>query len=70
MPPKGAPVAMSSTAITTSGLRDTNIADMDLQLITKGQLQKMVNYLSDNNKILKERINKISTAKVKLPLIK
>jgi len=30
----------------------------------------MVNCLLDNNRILKERINGISAAKVKLPLIK
>ena len=30
----------------------------------------MVNYLQNNNRILKERINRIKVAKVKLPLIK
>jgi len=30
----------------------------------------MVNYLQDNNRILKERINRIRVVKVKLPLIK
>jgi len=30
----------------------------------------MVDYLLDNNRILKERINGIGVAKVKLPLIK
>jgi len=30
----------------------------------------MVNHLQDNNRILKERINKIGAAKIKLPLIK
>jgi len=30
----------------------------------------MVNYLLDNNRILKERINGIRAVKVKLPLIK
>jgi len=30
----------------------------------------MVNRLIDNNRILKERINRIGAAKVKLPLIK
>jgi len=29
----------------------------------------MVNYLQDNNRILKERINGIGAAKIKLPLI-
>jgi len=30
----------------------------------------MVNHLQDNNRILKERINGIKAAKIKLPLIK
>jgi len=30
----------------------------------------MVNYLQDNSRILKERINGIRVAKIKLPLIK
>jgi len=30
----------------------------------------MVNYLQNNNRILKERINGIRVAKIKLPLIK
>ena len=30
----------------------------------------MVNYLQDNNRIFKERINGIGAVKVKLPLIK
>jgi len=70
MPPK-ALVTMPSTAATTSGIGgDTSMANIDSQLITRGQLQEMVNYLQDNNRILKEHINKIRVAKVKLPLIK
>jgi len=69
MPPK-ALVAILLTATTTLGLGDTSIADMDSQVVTRGQLQKMVNYLLDNNRILKKRINRISAVKVKLPLIK
>jgi len=30
----------------------------------------MVNYLQDNNRILKERIGEIGAVKVKLPLVK
>ena len=70
MPPK-ALVTMPSTAVTTLGLSgDTSIADTNLQLIIKGQLQEMVDRLLDNNRILKERINGIGVVKVKLPLIK
>ena len=69
MPPK-VPVAMLLTATTTLGSGDTSIADIDLQVVTRGQLQEIVNRLLDNNRILKERINRISVLKVKLPLIK
>jgi len=39
-------------------------------VVTQGQLQEIVNYLQNNNRILKERINGIRAAKIKLPLIK
>ena len=68
--PSKALVVMPLTAVTTLGLGDTNIADMDLQLITRGQLQEIVNRLLDNNRILKEYINGIGAVKVKLLLIK
>ena len=70
MPPK-ALVAMPSTAATTLGLGgDTSIVDTDSQLIIRGQLQEIINHLQDNSRILKERINRIRVARVKLPLIK
>ena len=68
MPPK-APVTTPLMAAIMSG-NDTSIADTDSQLITRGQLQEIVDYLQDNNRILKERINGIGAVKVKLPLIK
>jgi len=67
MPPK---VPVTTTVATTSGLGDTSMADTDSQVVTRGQLQEMVNRLLDNNRILKERINGIRAAKVKLPSIK
>jgi len=70
MPLKAA-VITTSTAATTSGLGNgTSIADTNLQLVTTEQLQEIVNRLINNNRILKERINRIGAAKVKLPLIK
>ena len=63
-------VAILLTATTTSGLGDTSIVDTNSQIVIKGQLQKIVNRLQDNNRILKKYINKIGAAKVKLPLIK
>jgi len=63
-------VLVTTTAATTLGLGDTNIVDTDLEIVTRGQLQEIVNRLLDNNRILKERINRIEAVKVKLPLIK
>ena len=69
MLPKAPVITALVTAITLE-LGDTSMADMDLQLITRGQLQEIVNCLLDNNRILKEHINRIRAVKVKLPLIK
>ena len=56
---------------TTLGLdNNTSIADTNLQLVTVRQLQVIVNQLIDNNIVLKNRLNRIGVAKVKLPLIK
>ena len=49
---------------------NTSIVDTDLELVIRGQLQEIVNRLIDNNIILKERLNSIRIAKIKLPLIK
>jgi len=70
MPLKAAPVTTALTAAITSGPGDTSINNRDSQVVTQSQLQEMVNYLQDNNRILKERINGIKAAKIKLPLIK
>ena len=69
--PLKAPVTLMPTAATTLGTSgDTSIRDTNLQLVTVKQLQEIVNQLQGNNKVLKERINSIRVAKVKLPLIK
>ncbi len=69
--PLKALVTTLSTAATTLRLGgDTIISNANSQLVTRGQLQEIVNYLQDNNQILKEKINGIGIVKVKLPLIK
>ena len=66
-----APVTLTPIAAITLGTgTDTSIKDTNLQLVTVRQLQEMVNQLQGNNRVLKERINGIRVAKVKLPLIK
>jgi len=39
-------------------------------VVTQSQLQEIVDYLQNNNRILKERINRIRVVKIKLPSIK
>ena len=59
------------TAATILGLSgDTSMEDTNLQFATVGQLQEMVNWLIENNIILKKRINGIRAVKVKLLLVK
>ena len=70
MPPKVLVTTLLTAATTLRTGGDTSIANNNSQLITRGQLQEIVNYLQDNNRILKERINGIRVVKVKLPLIK
>ena len=51
-----------STAATTSKFRlsgDTSIADTNLQPVIIGQLQEIVDQLTNNNRLLKERVNKM-----------
>ena len=58
-------------AVTTLGTsKDVSILNASLQLVTVGQLQKMVNQLIENNIIFKSHINRIGAAKVKLLLVR
>jgi len=68
MLPKAAVKTPTIEAIITLG-NNTSIADTNLELVTRGQLQEIVDRLTDNNAILKERLNGIGIAKIKLPLI-
>jgi len=45
------------------------MADSDSQVVTKGQLQEMVDHLQENNQLLSEKIDSMGMAKVKLPSI-
>jgi hypothetical protein len=66
MPPK-----ITLTTATTLGLvGDINITNIDLQVVTMGQLYKVVNQLTNNNVVLDNKINSIGMSKVKMPLIK
>jgi hypothetical protein len=66
MPPK-----ITLTTVTTLGLvGDTNIANIDLQIVMMEQLYKVVNQLINNSVALNNKINSIGMSKVKMPLIK
>jgi hypothetical protein len=58
------------TTATTSGLvGDTSIADINLQIVTMGQLREVVDQLTNNSVALDNKINSIGMSKVKMLLI-
>jgi hypothetical protein len=66
MPPK----TILTVAMTLGSVSDISIANIDSQIITMGQLCKVVNQLTNNNIVLNNKINSIGISKVKMPLIK
>ena len=66
MPPKVTP----TTATALGLVSNTNMADMDLQVVTMGQLQVIVNQLTSNRQVLKNKIAELGIFKVKMPSIK
>jgi hypothetical protein len=69
MPPKAAVTTPSTAATTSRTGGDTSMSDDDSQVVTRGQLQEMVDRLTDNNAILENRLNDIGIQKMKLPSI-
>jgi hypothetical protein len=49
---------------------NTNITDIDSQVVTMGQLYEVVNQLTNNGVALNNKINSIGISKVKMPSIK
>jgi hypothetical protein len=66
MPPK----TTLTTATTLGLIGDTNMANMDSQVVTMGQLYKVVDQLTNNSVALDNKINSMGMSKVKMPLIK
>jgi hypothetical protein len=64
------PKIIPTTATILGLVGNTNIANMDLQVVTIGQLYKVVNQLTNNSVVLDNKINSIGISKVKIPLIK
>jgi hypothetical protein len=59
-----------TTATTLGSVSDTNIANIDSQIVTMGQLYKVVNQLTNNSIVLNNKINSIGISKIKMPSIK
>jgi hypothetical protein len=49
---------------------NTSIANIDSQVVTMGQLYKVVNQLTNNGIALDDKINSIEMSKVNIPSIK
>ena len=59
---------MTATALKSA--EDTSMADMDLQVVTMGQLQQIVDQLTSNGQALENKITEMRISKVKMPLVK
>ena len=66
MPPK----VISIIATASESVGNTNIADIDLQVVTMGQLQQIINQLTSNKQVLENKIAELGIFKVKMPLVK
>ena len=66
MPLKATPI----TATASKLVSNTNMADIDSQVVITGQLQQIVNQLTSNRQVLENKIAEIGMSKIKMPLIK
>ena len=66
MLPKVTP--MTATALELVG--NISIADIDSQVVIMGQLQQIVNQLTGNRQVLKNKITEMGISKIKMPSIK
>jgi hypothetical protein len=66
MPPK----ITLTMAITLELVGNTSIANTDSQIVTMGQLYKVIDQFTSNSVVLNNKINSIGMSKVKMPLIK
>ena len=62
--------AIPTTATALGLVGNTNIADIDLQIVTIGQLQQIINQLTGNRQALENKITEIGISKIKMPSIK
>ena len=65
------PLKATLTTVTALGLvGNTSIANIDLQVITMGQLQAIINQLTSNRQVLENKITEMGIFKIKMLLIK
>ena len=62
--------AIPITATALRSVEDTNIAKIDLQLVTVKQLQEVIDQVTVNRTLLENRLNVIGMVKVKILLVK
>ena len=62
--------AIFITATTLELVSNTNIANIDLQVVIIGQLQTIINQLTGNGQVLKNKITEMGIFKVKILLVK
>ena len=58
---------MTATALESVG--NTSMANIDLQVVTMGQLQIIINQLTSNRQALENKITEMSISKIKMLLI-
>ena len=56
-------------ATALGSVKDTSIANIDLQVVTIGQLQVIINQLTGNGQVLENKITEIGIFKVKMLLV-
>ena len=66
MPPKA--IFITATALGLVG--NTSMANTNLQVVIIGQLQQIIDQLTSNRQVLKNKITKMGISKVKMPSIK
>ena len=61
--------AIPTTATASELINNTSIADIDLQVITIGQLLAIINQLTSNRQVLENKINEMGITKIKMLLV-
>ena len=66
MPPKATLIMATASGL----VGNINIANINSQVVIIGQLQAIINQLTGNRQVLKNKINEMGIIKVKMPLVK